>query len=254
MGKHLRKGILVSQTPFMPLWVSDFLGDTLDLDAAEIGAYMLLLMAQWNRGGNSLPNDEKKLQRVARCGRNWGKVWANISRFFEVDESGVYSKRLRLESQNVAAKRLVNKHNGARGGRAKALKSNNAPLANATDSLERNASIPEPEREKEEGKPSSKKAQGKRLPDDWVLPDNYGQWALGEGWPESVIRSESEKFKDYWHSLPGAKARKVDWLATWRNWMRNSKSPKAITGGRNDKPTRQSERLNAFIAGARSTS
>jgi len=108
----------MSTTPFMPLWVSDFLGDTLDLDATEIGAYMLLLMAQWNRDGSSLPNDQKKLQRVARCGRNWSKVWGNVERFFSVDESGVYSKRLRLEAQNVAEKREVNARNGALGGKA----------------------------------------------------------------------------------------------------------------------------------------
>jgi len=30
----------VSGTPFMPLWVADFVGDTLDLDAKEIGAYL----------------------------------------------------------------------------------------------------------------------------------------------------------------------------------------------------------------------
>ena len=28
------------------------------------------------------------------------------------------------------------------------------------------------------------------------------------------------KFIDYWKSASGAKARKVDWEATWRNWCR----------------------------------
>lgn len=135
----------MSKTPFMPLWVSDFLGDTLDLDAAEIGAYMLLLMAQWNRGGNSLPDDPKKLQRVARCGRSWPKIWGQIERYFERDADGIYNKRLRLVAQNVAAKRTVNAHNGARCGAAKALKTKEQGLANATDSIQRNASIPEPE-------------------------------------------------------------------------------------------------------------
>jgi hypothetical protein len=27
-------------------------------------------------------------------------------------------------------------------------------------------------------------------------------------------------FIDYWRGVPGAKGRKVDWVATWRNWMR----------------------------------
>lgn len=137
----------MSKAPFMPLWVSDFLGDTLDLGATEIGAYMLLLMAQWNRDGKSLPDDQQKLKRIARCGRNWPSVWGEIERFFEHDENGVYSKRLRFESRNAASKREVNARNGSRGGAAKALKNKEPALANATNSLKRNPSIPEPESE-----------------------------------------------------------------------------------------------------------
>jgi uncharacterized protein YdaU (DUF1376 family) len=135
----------MSKTPFMPLWVSDFLGDTIDLDASEIGAYMLLLMAQWNRNGESLPNDSEKLKRICRCGRGWPKVWGVLERFFQTDEDGIYSKRLRSEAASVAAKRLVNSRNGALGGKSKSLKSNNDEFANAKVSPERNASIPEPE-------------------------------------------------------------------------------------------------------------
>ena len=135
----------MSKTPFMPLWVSDFLGDTIDLDASEIGAYMLLLMAQWNRNGESLPNDSEKLKRICRCGRGWPKVWGVLERFFQTDEDGIYSKRLRSEAASVAAKRLVNSRNGALGGKSKSLKSKNDEFANAKVSPERNASIPEPE-------------------------------------------------------------------------------------------------------------
>ena len=136
----------------MPLWVSDFLGDTLDLDASEVGAYMLLLMAQWRRKGKSLPDDPKKLQRIARCGRNWAKVWVTIQVYFDRDETGVYNKRLRFEAQNAAVRRQVNAQNGARGGAAKALKSNERALANATNSLRQTSTIPEPEPEPEPDK------------------------------------------------------------------------------------------------------
>lgn len=231
----------MSKTPFMPLWVSDFLGDTLDLDATEIGTYMLLLMAQWNRDGGSLPDDEAKLRRVARCGRNWPKVWGNVERFFNRDEDGVFNPRLRLEAQSVAAKRLVNAHNGSLGGSAKVLKTKDVDLANANDPLQRKPTIPEPEpeteqekKEKEEANASSKKSKGSRLPDGWFLPVEYGEWAVEQEWSIPVIRLEADKFKDYWHSVAGAKAAKRDWFATWRNWMRNSNSPKAINGGLNE--------------------
>jgi hypothetical protein len=32
--------------------------------------------------------------------------------------------------------------------------------------------------------------------------------------------ADHEAFCDYWRGIPGAKGRKLDWVATWRNWMR----------------------------------
>lgn len=76
--------------------------------------------------------------------------------------------------------------------------------------------------------PTPKKVQadrGTRLPADWVLPKRWGDWAaddllLGA----EFIRNEAAKFADFWHSKAGADARKTDWSATWRNWMREAKS------------------------------
>ena len=134
----------MSDTPFMPLWVSDFVGDTLDLDAKEIGAYMLILMTMWGRDGY-LPNDSKKLQRVARCGRDWPRVWASIRHYFTVEGDKITQNRLLKELQKVASKRQVNAQNGAHGGRAKALKNKDLGLANASHSLKQPEPYPEPE-------------------------------------------------------------------------------------------------------------
>lgn len=141
----------MSNTPFMPLWVADFVGDTLDLDAKEIGAYMLILMTMWGRDGY-LPSDEKKLQRVARCGRDWPRVWASLSHYFTVDGDRITQGRLLLELQKVAAKREVNAQHGSLGGKAKALKGKEPTLANATVSLQQPE--PEPYREDTEAKAS----------------------------------------------------------------------------------------------------
>ncbi len=124
----------MSKTPYMPLWVSDFLGDTLDLDAKEVGSYILLLMAMWQRGG-TLPDDQAKLKRVARIGRDWPRVWASIERYFEAKNGVITNKRLSQELHIVNTKREVNARSGARGGRAKALKSKERTLANASNSL-----------------------------------------------------------------------------------------------------------------------
>lgn len=60
---------------------------------------------------------------------------------------------------------------------------------------------------------------GTRLPDDWV-PDVL--FAVSEGFSEFDACTEGEKFKDYWRSQPGARGRKADWQATWRNWIRRA--------------------------------
>lgn len=31
----------------------------------------------------------------------------------------------------------------------------------------------------------------------------------------------ADQFRDHWIALAGAKATKIDWAATWRNWVRN---------------------------------
>lgn len=34
-----------------------------------------------------------------------------------------------------------------------------------------------------------------------------------------------QRFSDYWTAQPGARGRKVDWAATWRNWVRDERPP-----------------------------
>jgi hypothetical protein len=35
-------------------------------------------------------------------------------------------------------------------------------------------------------------------------------------------RTEHEKFCDYWRAEAGARAKKLDWAACWRRWMRTA--------------------------------
>lgn len=67
--------------------------------------------------------------------------------------------------------------------------------------------------------------RGTRLPNDWGLPGEWGRWAIQEtGLPRERILMEAATFADYWQALPGAKAVKLDWEKTWRNWIRRAAS------------------------------
>lgn len=53
-----------------------------------------------------------------------------------------------------------------------------------------------------------------------VVPDEWISWAISRGMPRSRAFMAAETFQDYWIAASGAKARKRDWFATWRNWIR----------------------------------
>jgi uncharacterized protein YdaU (DUF1376 family) len=65
----------LSKIPYLKLWVSDFLGDTLRLDTTETGAYLMLLLAAWQTPDCSIPDDDRDLARFARCS---AKVWRRV--------------------------------------------------------------------------------------------------------------------------------------------------------------------------------
>lgn len=69
----------------------------------------------------------------------------------------------------------------------------------------------------------SGEVRASRLPTDWVLPDDWRQWARAERSDLDLDRAAAS-FADYWHGKAGKDGRKADWAATWRNWVRNERS------------------------------
>jgi hypothetical protein len=85
--------------------------------------------------------------------------------------------------------------------------------------------IPETEGETETETKKEKNKRGSRLTQDWVLTNPMDQWAKQER-PDLDVRQVAEQFKDYWIAQAGQKGVKLDWDATWRNWIRNTKAVK----------------------------
>lgn len=105
--------------------------------------------------------------------------------------------------------------------------------------------LPEPlpnqyqEQEQEQkGEASPKAPTAKALAKDWVLPDDWRQWALQER-PDLNPDKVAERFGDYWRAKGGKDGRKLDWQATWRNWVRDQRSTDAIR--------RTDQGLGAFV-------
>jgi len=212
----------MSKTPFLHLAVPDFVADTLEMSTQEVGAYWLLIMSLWQRKGY-LPNDQAKLKRVARVGRDWPKVWATIECHFEVDGDRIFNPRILELATTVASQRAVNAQSGARGGRAKALRSKERDLANATETPPLKATQPEPEpyKEKIEAKASTKKPRRAcSLPENWVPSEKNEQDATDRNFTSEEIRNEADRFRDY-HTSKGTTFK--DWDAGWRTWLGNAR-------------------------------
>lgn len=120
---------------WMPFYIGDYLADTLHLDAEQHGAYMLLLMAAWMRGGD-LPNNDEQLQRIARCNRAaWKRVKDSVMAFFTVSAEKITQKRLVVEYANAVRANEAQRKNGAKGGRPKKPKDNPPYNPNETHGL-----------------------------------------------------------------------------------------------------------------------
>lgn len=61
--------------------------------------------------------------------------------------------------------------------------------------------------------------KGNRLPESFTVDESMKAWASREC-PGLDVNRITEGFRDYWKGVPGAKGRKLDWQATWRNWLR----------------------------------
>lgn len=103
------------------------------------------------------------------------------------------------------------------------------------------------------GKPRSDRAT--RIPDGWT-PAAEEQLQTEAQAADVDLHRELERFRDYWQAQGGQRGRRVDWQATWRNWLRKAIDDKPQRNGRpppaNSKGADYAERYEAAAAQARS--
>ena len=94
-------------------------------------------------------------------------------------------------------------------------------------------------------KPS--KARGARLPDGWQPDQALADWTRANA-PAAANALELDRFRDYWTAQPGAKGRKTDWAATWRNWARRCQEQHTQPSRGPAPRSTTSERVNGWLA------
>jgi hypothetical protein len=68
---------------------------------------------------------------------------------------------------------------------------------------------------------SAAKNRGQRIEPSFAPTDAMLAWAK-QRVPPVPVHAETEKFINYWAAKPGREGLKLDWPATWRNWMLNA--------------------------------
>lgn len=126
----------MAEFPHLPLFTDAYIADTMHLDCTESGAYLHLLMAAWRSVDCSLPNEDKKLCRMARCTpRQWSKMRETILDFFTLENNKWTQKRLLKERKYVTAK----SDQASRAGKASALKRKESDPTDVAPTLQREA-------------------------------------------------------------------------------------------------------------------
>src|SRR5439155_22303303 len=107
---------------WMPLYIADYLADTMHLSTQQSGAYLRLLMASWMRGG-SLPDDDRQLAVIVKASpAEWRRLRPAVAPFFEIADGVWRQGRLVAELQRAMASYASKSANGSKGGRPKKLK------------------------------------------------------------------------------------------------------------------------------------
>ncbi len=90
---------------WMPLYIADYLGDTMHLNTEQHGAYLLIMFAYWRRRG-PLPDDDGQLAAAARMPvPAWRRMRGVLAGFFQVKDGLWAHKRVEEELRYSAAMR-----------------------------------------------------------------------------------------------------------------------------------------------------
>ena len=101
---------------WMPVYVGEYLADTTHLNTEQHGAYWLMLMAAWKRGG-SLPDDDSQLSSITKLSLSrWKANRAVLSGLFKTVDGALVHKRVteeRVKAQAISDKKAETGAEGA---------------------------------------------------------------------------------------------------------------------------------------------
>jgi uncharacterized protein YdaU (DUF1376 family) len=201
--------------------VSDYIHDTAHLSAYEDLAFRRLLDLYYT-SEKPIPNKTHEVSRRIRMSEQINDVQTILEEFFMFDTENDcwFHKRCDKAIADYQAKAERNREVGKLGGRPKLN-----PSANPQETQVVSKHNPNQEPITNNHKPIDKNKRGSRLPQDYCLSKEWEKFCVDHR-PELNPQKTFDNFKDHWIAQSGQKGVKLDWDATWRNWVRNTYAPK----------------------------
>ncbi|HSG62659.1 MAG TPA: YdaU family protein [Pseudomonadales bacterium] len=212
----------VSYMHYYKFNIADYRKDTGHLSTIEHGIYRQLI--DWYYlDEKPIPLETQVVMRRLRLGSQHQTELQNVLDDFFVKSDGGYTQgRIDAEIEDYQSQADKNRTNGKLGGRPKKTQS---VISGNPDESENNPNHKPVTNKPLTHKPNSNATRGSRLPANWKPDDELVAWSKAER-PDLDLRKVFAEFKDYWTSIPGSKGVRLDWSATWRNWVRKQTAVK----------------------------
>lgn len=205
--------------------IGDFIKDTSFLTNEEIGIYLKLIWLYYDTE-KPLPNNLFELGMKTGTRDNTEMLSGLLEMFFSFHsvEDCWHHNRCDKEIEHYKHQLTTASKAGKASALKRAMNKNSTSVERAlnerlTEVQPTNNQQPITNNQVKENK------RGSRLSQDLIFPEEWCDF-LVEQRPELNAQQTFEKFKDYWIAQAGQKGVKLDWFATWRNWVRNTNAPK----------------------------
>lgn len=204
--------------------IGDFIKDTSFLTNEEIGIYLKLIWLYYD-SEKPLPNNLFELGMKTATRDNQDVLEGLLGMFFVLDEKNKCWNHTRCDKELEHYKQQLT--TASKAGKASALKRamNKNPTSVEQAFNKRSTEIQLTNNQEPLTKNQDKNKRGSRLSPDFLFTGDWLVFCKQER-PDLEPVQTFEKFKDYWIAQPGQKGVKLDWEATWRNWVRNTKVEK----------------------------
>jgi uncharacterized protein YdaU (DUF1376 family) len=196
--------------------IGDYHSHTLHLSEIEDLTYRRLL--DWYYLHESpIPNDLNEVARQIRMRSHSDCITTVLLEYFERTPDGWVHHRADKEIEKVGEK-------STKASKSAKIRWDKVKDANALPTQSESNATQDTEHTTHNTK-EKKNKRGSRLSPDLIFPQEWFLFCKQER-PDLEPLMTFNKFQDYWISQAGQKGVKLDWFATWRNWVRSTNAPK----------------------------